>query len=308
VSSSGLAYSFFRTAAEAQSLGAETASVRFVVEPRSAKTRDGVLATAIAVRELIRQGLPTSGGGDGSGAPPPVFVRVVSTDHLLQRLSDIEELTPVESPLRPLRDLGADIAYEHVSDPYSYSACPDAKRQARHVRLSEQLCAVLANLRGVAASTDLLHPDNGVRLAEVKTRLSKELWELLPSRGGHRASHSPLTRGSRGSSTADKYGNKDADLAAVAREQTCELVCVETAVGALGKAQDALGPLLADPIRGRISPEALRIAQDGIASAVAALRQTDPDRPISTEEWLALANGETLRDCPVARGQPCTLM
>jgi hypothetical protein len=320
VSSAPLAYSFFRTAAEAQALGSCLTDVRFIVEPRSPKVRDGVLAAAMQIRQTLRErseataraasaaaSAASAAGADGGAAaaaaaavkskasPPSILVRLVATDHTLQRLVDIENLTPRDSPLRPLRDLGAQIAYEHVADPYSYSRSVDAKRQARHVRLSEQLCVTLANLRGVEASTDLLHAENANLLSGVRRQLNEELWELLPTGMQRPLLHSPLTRGSRG------YG--DGANQPAAAQQTCEVACVEAAVSCLGKAQDALEPMLNDPIGGRrkVSDAALRQAQECLAAAISALRLTDPDRPISTDEWLNLVNGGVLTDCPVAR-------
>jgi hypothetical protein len=320
VSSAPLAYSFFRTAAEAQALGSCLTDVRFIVEPRSPKVRDGVLAAAMQIRQTLRErseataraasaaaSAASAAGADGgaaaaaaaavkSKAPTPlILVRLVATDHTLQRLVDIENLTPRDSPLRPLRDLGAQIAYEHVADPYSYSRSVDAKRQARHVRLSEQLCVTLANLRGVEASTDLLHAENANLLSGVRRQLNEEMWELLPTGMQRPLQHSPLTRGSRG------YG--DGANQPAAAQQTCEVACIEAAVSCLGKAQDALEPMLNDPIGGRrkVSDAALRQAQECLAAAISALRLTDPDRPISTDEWLNLVNGGVLTDCPVAR-------
>ena len=321
VSSAPLAYSFFRTAVEAQALGSCLTDVRFIVEPRSPKVRDGVLAAAMQIRQTLRErnevsaraasaaaSAASAAGSDcgaaaaaaaavNSKAPPPsVHVTLVATDHTLQRLVDIENLTPRDSPLRPLRDLGAQITFEHVADPYSYSRSVDAKRQARHVRLSEQLCVTLANLRGVEASTDLLHAENANLLSGVRRQLNEELWELLPTGMQRpRELHSPLTRGSRG------YG--DGVNQPTGAQQTCEVACVEAAVSCLGKAQDALEPMLNDPIGGRrkVSDAALCQAQECLAAAISALRLTDPDRPISTDEWLSLVNGGVLTDCPVAR-------
>ena len=321
VSSAPLAYSFFRTAVEAQALGSCLTDVRFIVEPRSPKVRDGVLAAAMQIRQTLRErnevsaraasaaASAASAAGSDCGAaaaaaaavkskapPPSVHVTLVATDHTLQRLVDIENLTPRDSPLRPLRDLGAQITFEHVADPYSYSRSVDAKRQARHVRLSEQLCVTLANLRGVEASTDLLHAENANLLSGVRRQLNEELWELLPTGMQRpRELHSPLTRGSRG------YG--DGVNQPTGAQQTCEVACVEAAVSCLGKAQDALEPMLNDPIGGRrkVSDAALCQAQECLAAAISALRLTDPDRPISTDEWLSLVNGGVLTDCPVAR-------
>ena len=321
VSSAPLAYSFFRTAVEAQALGSCLTDVRFIVEPRSPKVRDGVLAAAMQIRQTLRErnevsaraasaaASAASAAGSDCGAaaaaaaavkskapPPSVHVTLVATDHTLQRLVDIENLTPRDSPLRPLRDLGAQITFEHVADPYSYSRSVDAKRQARHVRLSEQLCVTLANLRGVEASTDLLHAENANLLSGVRRQLNEELWELLPTGMQRpRELHSPLTRGSRG------YG--DGANQPTGAQQTCEVACVEAAVSCLGKAQDALEPMLNDPIGGRrkVSDAALCQAQECLAAAISALRLTDPDRPISTDEWLSLVNGGVLTDCPVAR-------
>ena len=246
LSASQLAYSFFRSSIEARSLDTGE-EVRYVVEP-SPKVRDGVLATAVAVRAELRQWHMHNGGA--AGPPPQVIVRIISTDHHVQRLVEMEGRTPLHSPLRPLHDLGCQIAYEHVADPYSYSANAAARRHARHVRLGEELCVMLANLRGVEASTDFLHPDNGRRLADIRGRLRQELLALLPDHSGARSPMAQAMHGDGGlSGRADFVSSRH------------ELEFLEGAVTSLGRAQKTLTPLVADPIGGVLDPAALMDAQ-----------------------------------------------
>jgi hypothetical protein len=123
VTSSQLAYSFFRNAAEM--LGDELEGVKFIVEPRAC-TRDGVLATTIALRQKVlaldeqrdkerqaqraraqaaqarAQAPPPAYGGqipylglpDERDEPPRVLVRLFSTDHHLFRIQEMEALIP----------------------------------------------------------------------------------------------------------------------------------------------------------------------------------------------------------------------
>ena len=318
VSASRLAYSFFRTAMEEQGRDAELSHTRYIVEPR-ATVRDGVLTVASALRDMQMRraaaaaGAPAGGAYGAVGVPPyegtspPTFVRLVATDHLLMRLSDMEALTPRDSPLRPLHDLGAEIAYEHVREPWSYSPDATVKRQARHVRLAESIGVVLANLRGVAVATDFLHPDNARTLADVRVRLSDELWKLMPggaSAGGASAGGGAYAGGAYAggayAATSGGYGGYEGDAGGLERGG-CELECLEAAVASLGRATELLSPLLAEPLTGRVSDATLEGAREALLGAVGALKRTDPDRPLTTREWIALARGRELTCCPLAR-------
>jgi hypothetical protein len=202
------------------------------------------------------------------------------------------------SPLRALKDQGVSVSFEAVADPYSYSAVPDARRQARHVRYAEHLQVLLANLRGVEAATDFLHPDNAQRLVEVRMGLSKERWEILPHVG-----RAPPTR---------RLAVDGGDAAAAMRDGErqrrdvpgyCELTSVEEAIGAVAKAQELLEPLIGDPIQGKLPAQALVSAQTCLTDACALLVRADPDRPLYPDEWLELLQGRRLENCPVERSR-----
>ena len=231
----------------------------------------------------------------------PLRVAVISTDHHLHRIADIDALTPRQSLLQPLRELDAEIGFLPASDPYSYEGDAAVRRQARHIRLSEQLSVVEANLRAIAARTDFLHKDNGRRLTEVRLALSEALWEIMPAHGSQRALRSPLAHGSGG--TGGGFAKRPLGLggardaaAAAASEVECELVCLEKAVGELGKAQTILAPLInGDVFGGDLPRDELREAERLIAAAAASLRLADPDRPMSPDETLAVLRGESVR-------------
>lgn len=299
-SAATLAYHVLRSAAEAQRI--DLSPVSFLIVPH-AEAREGVLSTAIAVRGRLREATAqraaaaASGGGGWSEPtaiapqalpprlpPPGVRVKLISTDHHVHNIIDIDELIPRHSLLAPLRDLNAHVTFERASDPHFISANPDARRQARYVRLAEQLSAVRANLRGVEANTDFLHSDIARRIADVRSACSEALWELMPEHGGQHALRSPLDRLDEEQKRRSFGGGEGRDA--------CELACLEMALGSLGRAQEALAPLLSDPIGGRISPDDLRAAQHFLTRAAASLRQADPDRPISPEEMLALLKGD----------------
>jgi hypothetical protein len=291
VSSAALAYHYFRAAAEA--LRIDTEPVRFIIEPH-AEAREGVLSVAIALRARLREEAAAQrariGGADGGGtagggarsvgpgvAPPAIRVVVFSTDHQVGRLRDIEALTPRHSPLTTLRDLPSDVCFVHVPAPYAYATDRSAKRQARHVRLAAQLPVLLANLRVVAEKTGCLHDENARRLADVRRALNEALWELVPAHGAQRALYSPLSHGSSASGASSRVltGQRDG---LKGRGALCELECVEAAVGALGRVQEILAPLIADPVHGTVSAAALDDAQELLRAAAASLRLADPDR------------------------------
>ena len=145
---------------------------------------------------------------------PSIHLRSFSTDHHLQRLLDLEELTPRNSPLRRLHELRVPptITYEYVSDPYSASSCAARRRQSRLVRLGERLQVVLANLRGVSDRADMLRRDNIRTLSDARAEL-KGVWALIPEHGIG-VSRSPITHG-RGSAAAEAdkraFGHKSAE-------------------------------------------------------------------------------------------------
>ena len=304
--SASLCYHYFRSAASAQSL--DVSSTRFIIEERKG-AREGVLASVVAIRKAQRQAAATklhraskatnssrvSGSdGDGGDAPPSVEFTVITTDHLLHRLSDIEALTPGQSLLAPVRELDAAVRFVPAASPYTYSPCADAKRQAQHMRLRGQLHVVLVNLRGVEAHTDFWHSDNARRLSDVRAALNEELWELMPRHSGEKAIFSPLSHGHGSASGASaERGQTDASgvrLATGGSGALCELQCVEAAVAAVGKARAQLSELIANPLGG-CEAQALARAMDELRAASASLHLADPDRVLSAEEAYELLRG-----------------
>ena len=216
-------------------------------------------------------------------APPQLNVMVVSTDHILHRLADIEALTPRHSLLLPLRDLDAHVMFTHAPSPFTFSADVAAKRQSKLVHYAGQLTIVLANLQGVERSTDFLQKESVRRLADVRAALNDALWQLMPAHGGQRALYSPLQSGESGG---------DGGVVTAEKRAMCELACVEAAVAALGKAQARLAPLIADPIHASVSAEAIHEARAELCSACASLHVADPDRPIRPQEMMELLRGQ----------------
>ena len=159
LSSAALAYHIFRTAAEAQ--GWDVSRVRFIVEEHSG-AREGALSASIALRSKLRsaQRMRATAAIHRAAAspspPPPIEVTVISTGHHLQRLRDIDTLTPRQSCLGPLHDLSASISCQPAPDPYSFSADADERRQRRHVRLADKLAVLLVNLQGLETHTEFL--------------------------------------------------------------------------------------------------------------------------------------------------------
>jgi len=92
--------------------------VQFILEEHR-EAREGVLATAIALRARVRAGV--DGGGHavhpGRGVQA-LAVSVLSTDHVLHRLNDVENLTPRHSLLAPIRDMGAHVRFVPTRSPY----------------------------------------------------------------------------------------------------------------------------------------------------------------------------------------------
>ena len=278
LSSAHLSYHYFLTACEALSL--DTSNIHFILEPHQ-EVREGVLSTAIALRARQRQHISSQRERSDTRVitEAPINVRLLSTDHLLHRLSDMDGLTPQHSPLLPLRDLHADISFEPTASPFAYSTDADAKRQARYLRLAGQLTVLLTNLRGVEACTDFWHTDNTRRLVDTRAELINTRWKLVPSHGGQRATYSPLSHGSGGNGEEGP------------NEVLCELACVEGALAALGKVQALMEPLVEDPIHNTVPIAELRVASEQLRNAIASLRLADPDRPITPEEGRELMRG-----------------
>ena len=107
-------YSFFCAAAEAQ--GVDLSSTTLIVETQTAMLADGLLEAAVKLRgaaaEIARagggggvDGGHGGGGGGGRGGMvlAPMLMRLFWTDHKLQRLRDIESLSPSRAPPRKSR-------------------------------------------------------------------------------------------------------------------------------------------------------------------------------------------------------------
>jgi len=311
VGSSALAFSLFRMGAEAQA--ADISRVKLVVEGLP-KARDGVLATAVSLRESIRLRCGRLGQRAIDGAAvdsPPIRVRMISTDSHLQRLADMEELSPRHSPLRPLHDLSVEIAYEHVANPLARDAKADTARQARHIRQSEHIAVVLLNLKGVMERSSSLHHDNARRLSDVRKCLTDDLFSLMPTHGGERALRAPLDRGigngyahgyaygyahghmsgAQSSSTGEMDDGEVGERDGGEREGTCEIECLEVAISNVGKAISLLSPLSNDPLYARLTDDEVSRAIRCLSTAATELQRLDPDRPASPAEWMQVALG-----------------
>jgi hypothetical protein len=307
-SAATLSYHFLRSAAEAR--GIDLSGVTCLIEPH-AEAREGVLSTTIALRARAREAMAARASAAASATadaaanaaarrpPPRANVKVISTDHQVHLICDIDALTPRHSLLAPLRDINAVVSFERAPDPFVGGRSQDARRRARYIRLAEQLSAVRANLRGVEAKTDFLHRENSRRIADVRAALSEALWELMPRNGGQRALRSPFDQQEASGRRGDfGPGGGGAGLPGGDRWDTCELACLEASVSCLGRTQEALAPLIGDPLRGEVSADALRHAMAQLAAAVAWLKQADPDRPVTPDEIRALLSGEPISSPP----------
>lgn len=282
VSAAALAYGFFRAAVEAQGISVE--GISFIVEQRSTGVHDGIIFTAQACRTLRQSkgvagasGVATGGGrrgGDprGDGLQGPLLVRLFSTDHHLQRLHDIDTLTPRQSALQPLRELRARVEYSYVSYPYGSAVEPNTARRATRAMLASELQVLQLNLRGMLEDAEFLHLDIWDRLTFVRRRLSEDLLEVQygPDLRPYPVIYDP-----------------SGGWPALASDQACD-EAAEEAVALLGGVQAALREVSLDPIRSSLPPSQLRALKDDVVEAVRLLQLGDPDRPLKPFEWVSL--------------------
>ena len=277
VTGASLAYSFFRSCVEAQRI--DLSATELLLHRESGRLRDGLVTATLGVRRRM------SRDDDGGG----LVVRLFSTAHILQRLRDYDAFSPRRSPLRPLREMRAEVRWEPVSYPYSYSSEATTWRRARHIVLAEQLQVLRLNLNGMlegAGQAEFLQPENYRRLKTIHATLAEELRADVAPRPQrphaleeHLTEHRPL--GARREATAAAHA---------APRYNAEQMVVEQAAARLGKLQVLLKPLADDPIHGmmKIPAAELRDAAELLGSVVDGLRQADPDRPIKPDEWLRL--------------------
>ena len=166
VTGASLAYSFFRSCVEAQRI--DLSATELLLHRESGRLRDGLVTATLGVRRRM------SRDDDGGG----LVVRLFSTAHILQRLRDYDAFSPRRSPLRPLREMRAEVRWEPVSYPYSYSSEATTWRRARHIVLAEQLQVLRLNLNGMlegAGQAEFLQPENYRRLKTIHATLAEEL-------------------------------------------------------------------------------------------------------------------------------------
>lgn len=297
-----LAYGFFRSAAEAQ--GIDLDGITFVVDQRSTGAHDGITSAAIALQKALGERRQQH-GEEAAGAERrelPVLVRLFSTDHHLQRLHDVELLTPRQSTLQPLRALRARIEYTHASYPWrtpswlvsthgarhrvldAFARHDGTTRRARAAVFADELQVVQLNVEGMLDSAEqLLHPDNFQRLRHVRSQLGQDLLSYDAPPGSLANMHVQMD-GAVVPALASKW------LPSMPSDERCDRAS-EEAVALLGKVQEALKPVAADPTRVHLPPEELRDLLQLIMGAVRLLRFVDPDRPIKPYEWQRLVEG-----------------
>jgi len=272
-----LAYGFFRSAAEAQ--GIELDGIQFVVDQRSTGAHDGIASAAMALQKAHRERMQHVAAAGAERRELPVLVRLFSTDHHLQRLHDVELLSPRQSTLQPLRALRARIEYTHATYPYAFAYNDGTTRRARAAAFADELQVVQLNVEGMLDSGELLHPDNFQRLRHVRSQLGQDLlsYDAPPGSLGHLQMEGAVLP----TASASKW------LPSMPSDEQCDRAS-EEAVALLGKVQEALKPVAADPTRVYLPPEELRDLLQLLMGAVRLLRFVDPDRPIKPYEWQRL--------------------
>jgi len=244
-----LALHFFRTCSHVRHL--DMSDVKFVLEDRSATLRDGVVNLALEVRQQLR-------ATDSSDFAGGFEVRFFSSEHHLQRISDVENLLPRLSPLRPLHALQADVSHEPIASPFAFSTDAATSRLARHACQAQQLQMLQLNLAGIERG-EFLEPKVWQQALSVRATLASE---LLDEAGTARSSK--------------RY------------EELREL---EISVGCLAHVEKALQPLTKDPLRGSIAARELRDASMKLHAAICSLRSLDPDLPLTPQQWMRLVDG-----------------